>query len=61
MLKNRKQVRGIDIRDIACDGWGLTAEMAALNKLSSIGWEQLVEAWKDRLQVRNKANSSKRL
>ena len=37
MLKNRMQVRGIDIRDIACDGWGLTAEMAALNKLSIMG------------------------
>ena len=61
MLKNRKQVRGIDIRDIACDGWGLTAEMAALNKLSSTGWEQIVEAWKDRLQARNKADSSKGL
>lgn len=59
MLKNRKQVRGIDIRDIACDGWGLTAEMAALNKLSSKGWEKLVEAWKDRLLARNKADSSK--
>ena len=45
--------RGIDIRDIACDGWGFTAEMAALNKLSSKGWEKLVEAWKDRLQARN--------
>ena len=61
MLKNRMQVRGIDIRDIACDGWVLTAEMAALNKLSSIGWEQLVEAWKDRLLARNKADSSKGL
>lgn len=61
MLKNRMQVRGIDIRDIACDGWGFTAETAALNKLSSKGWEKLVEAWKDRLQARNKANRSKRL
>ena len=24
--------RGIDIRDIACDGWGFTAEMAGLNR-----------------------------
>ena len=61
MLKNRMQVRGIDIRDIACDGWGFTAEMAALNKLSSEGWEKLVEAWKDRLQARNKLDSSKGL
>lgn len=61
MLKKRRQIRGIDIRDIACDGWGLTAEMAALNKLSSKGWEKLVEAWKDRLQARNKADSSKGL
>ena len=61
MLKNRKQVRGIDIRDIACDGWGFTAEMAALNKFSSKGWEKLVEAWKDRLQARNKLDGSKGL
>ena len=61
MLKNRKQVRGIDIRDIACDGWGFTAEMAALNKFSSKGWEKLEEAWKDRLQARNKVDRSKGL
>ena len=61
MLKNRMQKSEIDIRDIACDGWGFTAEMAVLNKLSSKGWEKLVETWKDRLQARNKANSSKRL
>ena len=24
--------RGIDIRDIACDGWGFTAEMSGLNR-----------------------------
>ena len=61
MLKNMKQVRGIDVRDIACDGWGFTAEMAALNKFSSKGWEKFVEAWKDRLQDRNKLDSSKGL
>lgn len=61
MLNKKMQLHGIDIRDIACDGWGFTAEMAALNKFSSKGWEKLVEAWKDRLQARNKLDSSKGL
>jgi len=41
MLKNGKQVRGIDIRDIACDGWGLTAETSGLNRYMSKYLEKL--------------------
>ncbi|WP_297570724.1 hypothetical protein [uncultured Anaerovibrio sp.] len=50
-----------DIRDIACDGWGFTAEIAALNKLSSESWNKLVEEWKERLKTKNKAAGSNRL
>ena len=41
MLKNGKQVRGIDIRDIACDGYGLTAETSGINRYMSKYLEKL--------------------
>lgn len=33
--------RGIDIRDIACDGYGLTAETSGLNRYMSKYLEKL--------------------
>ncbi|SHI29069.1 hypothetical protein SAMN02745671_00062 [Anaerovibrio lipolyticus DSM 3074] len=35
--------RGIDIRDIACDGYGLTAETSGINRYMSKYLEKLKE------------------